>query len=503
MPFLARVIVLSTCILLVLPSPATAAEQRPKCRYTLLGQLPIQYHGNSLSLALEGQINQTPAVMLLDTGATDTFLTRFGTEKRKLRLGAGLNAVTGVGGTSRLYLVKIRQFQVGPIQSEDNGSLFAIDKMGSRPDFDAIVGSDFLLGADVELSLAEKRLKFFSPENCDKSFLGYWDAAAIEVPLLFESGHRRPHVEVEINGVKIRALIDTGATISVITKAAAKRAGVTPESPGVKRAGRLVGIGQKSVDRYRATFKSFSVGEEMILNPVLQIVDDDRDKIELVLGADFLRSHRVLFAVSQMKVYLSYIGGKPFDDGAAPAWVEQEAKAGNGYAQFFLAMSGLDSDNAGSRAAGLEWMDKAIANKNLPALLHLARQQGRAGRHADSVATYENVVEQDAYDMTAHLELFVMRMKAGLAEPAKSALEKAMANFRWPPWPAPITDYYLGKLTLDDLLRDASSERDLAKRHRCEVFRHARALQDALGHAEPARTLAARADAECGIALNE
>jgi hypothetical protein len=32
----------------------------------------------------------------------------------------------------------------------------------------------------------------------------------------------------------------------------------------------------------------------------------------MLLGADFLRSHRVLVAQSQQKIYLSYVGGTVF-----------------------------------------------------------------------------------------------------------------------------------------------------------------------------------------------
>ena len=36
------------------------------------------------------------------------------------------------------------------------------------------------------------------------------------------------------------------------------------------------------------------------------------DQPEMLLGADFLRSHRVLFAASQRRFYFSYIGGAVF-----------------------------------------------------------------------------------------------------------------------------------------------------------------------------------------------
>ena len=100
-------------------------------------------------------------------------------------------------------------------------------------------------------------------------------------------------------------------------------------------------------------------------------------------------------------------------------------------------------------------------------------------------------------DMTMQLEIFVVRLKAGLAEQARSELTQAMAKFKWPPWPAPITEYYLGKMTLDDLLHEAASDSDLAQRRKCEAYHHAVALQNALGAGGSLKALDAAAFAEC------
>jgi len=126
-------------------------------------------------------------------------------------------------------------------------------------------------------------------------------------------------------------------------------------------------------------------------------------------------------------------------------------------------------------------MELAVANKNLPALHYMALKYGEDGRYADSVGLYQQVLALDAYDMNAQLEMYLMRIRAGQPEHAKSGLEQAMANFKWPPWPAPITQYYLGKMSLTDLPSEANSESDLAKRRQCEAYRYASALQTALG----------------------
>ncbi len=499
MPRFAHSHVFACLALLGVFGAASAADQPAKCRYGMVGKLPLQYHGASMSVTMAGEINRTPAVMLLDTGATDTYLTRLGTDKRSLRMDPSTTVVTGVGGMSRVFRAPIRHLQIGPIKSEQyDGSLMAIDQMGKRPDFDIIVGTDFLMETDLEISLAEKTVKFFSPKNCEKTFLGYWDPNAVVVPMLFERDRKRPMMEVLLNGVKMKALIDTGATMSVVTRSAAARAGVTPTSAGVSKAGQTGGIGSRIINLHNARFKTFAVGDETINNPVLMLMDVERPGYDLILGTDFLRAHRVLFAVSQNSVYLSYIGGAPFNDANNSTWIENEAKAGNGYGQFLMAMGGFRSGNEEGALAGREWLNKSVAGKNPLALHFLASEHASRGRTAESVAVYEQLIAIDSYDLTTQLELFEVRTMNGQADKAKAGLSAALAQFRWPRWPAPIAEYFLGKSTLDDLLRQARNESDLASRRECEVYRHARAYQSALGDAATAKTLAAKAKESCG-----
>ena len=58
----------------------------PECTYMDVGSLPLRYVGESLAPAVAGSINGTPAVMLVDTGASQTSLTMNGATRRDLPL---------------------------------------------------------------------------------------------------------------------------------------------------------------------------------------------------------------------------------------------------------------------------------------------------------------------------------------------------------------------------------------------------------------------------------
>jgi len=138
----------------------------------------------------------------------------------------------------------------------------------------------------------------------------------------------RPIVEIEINGKKLRALIDSGDPYTTIDLAAAAALGVTPQSPGVMSVGKVGGVGKHNSEAWSAPFDSFAIGAEAINHPRIRMHDlygslyKDVEKLwvsekvngepPVILGADFLRAHRILVAVSQHKVYLSYVGGPVF-----------------------------------------------------------------------------------------------------------------------------------------------------------------------------------------------
>jgi len=461
------------------------ASDSEKCHYGLAGNLTLDYYGTSMMLTTQGAIAHTPAVMLIDTGSTNTILTRFGVDKRSLRQSATVIASEGVGGMTRMYRVPVDHFQIGPIKSEEVGSLMMIDEMGDRPTFDAIVGGDFLMHMDVEIFLAEKKLKFFSPHNCASTYLGYWNPNAVVTPLDFDRNGKRPLIEVEINGVKMRALIDSGSSISIIKSSAAKRTGISIDAPSVKQIGTVNGIGNKLVKLSETTFKTFTIADETINNAHLKIIDDGKgrswEEFDVILGADFLRSHRVLFAVSQKLVYLSYTGGPAFQTDNDTSWLLREAEGGNSYAQFNLGMSEIDAKlNAGDTTSGSSWMDKAVASKNLLALQYMAQRYRLENNISASIALYEQLLASDPHNMEVQLELYLTRTSAGLVQQAQAGLEQGLALFKWQRWPAPIMNYYLGKVSLNDLFNEAASDSDLAAQRKCEVYQSAGALQSAL-----------------------
>jgi predicted aspartyl protease len=308
---------------------AQAETENPPahCRYKNLATLPVKFSGKLITV--EGSINGGVTTMMLDTGSQATELTRQGAEKFGLKLSHSRVSNLGIGGESETYATLVDDMSLDKLYWH-RVKLGVISDIGIS--IGGLVGADILFNKDMEFSLANQQIKFFEPSECDDAFLAYWDDNASAIPLaeISPKDHRQV-VTVEINGQKIRAMIDSGATSSVINLAAAARADVTPQSPGVVEAPSGVGVGKHHVKTWLASFKSFTIGGETIKNPKIMINDMWgavqsegihidmgewlHDQPDMLLGADFLRTHHVLFAISQQRFYFSYLGGKVFDNG--------------------------------------------------------------------------------------------------------------------------------------------------------------------------------------------
>ena len=352
-------------------APLTVAAAESQCKYTPIGKLPLRYSGPGLEITTEGTINGTPAELLVDTGAYATALTRTGTERRGIRLYATGRRASGFGGTSPIYASIVNEFIVGPVRA-GRSNMPVIGSFGDTPSYDGILGAPFLFQTDVEISLATKQLTFFVPEKCGGTFLGYWGQDVQAVPLRrHDQDHMNPKFFVRINGKELEAMIDTGAFASMMTADAARRAGIDLNGPSVTRGTDVGGIGDYTASRWHAK-TTFQIGEEIVQNAEIGIENSGLNMADVVLGADFLRAHRVLISVSQNKLYFSYVGGEPFGQRRTlEPWVVAEAEGGNGDAQFMLARAYRSGRLvAKDHERSDEWLQKAAKSGSGHANLH-------------------------------------------------------------------------------------------------------------------------------------
>jgi predicted aspartyl protease len=480
------------------PVLAQAAEPA-KCRYTPIGKLPLRYSGPSLEITTEGIINGTPAELLVDTGASQTYLTRTGTERRGIRQYATGRRTMGIGGTSPLYASIVNEFIVGPVRA-GRSNMPVVGSMGYTPSYDGTLGAPFLFQTDMEISLATKELTFFVPENCGGTYLGYWSESVRDIPLRrHNQNHMNPQFLVRVNGKELEAMIDSGAAVSSITAHAAKRIGISVNAPGVTRGSDLVGVGAYTTSRWYVTVDSFQIGEETVKNAELAIEDSGLNEVDVTLGADFLRSHRVLFAMSQTKLYFSYVGGEPFGQRRTlEPWMVAEAESGNADAQLMLAEAyGSGRRTAQDDALAMAWLEKAAKGGSAQANLITGRHLVMRRDYAAAVPRLRAALDKLPSERDGALLLYIARMRTGQADLAKSELAATFARSDSDEWPKPIADFYLGTLSADKLLAQAADDRNLGKQRRCAALSAIGDWHRAHSQPEQAKAFDAQLQAGC------
>lgn len=319
-----RLLVLFSAVCLA----GSAAAEEKRCQLQTVGEMDVSVDGGSITT--QAQIDGKPVRMIVDTGAWGTLL--FESEARKLgvvlrRTGA---VAYGVGGASDVYSVRVKEFRLGSLSERDADLVVTGQTLGG---VEGVVGAKFLLQADLEFDLPHGKIRFFKPHGCAGDQVVYW-GEAYAVAQMIPTADDQILVQVRVNGAPVVAQMDTGASGSVLTTQAAAKAGVRPGSPGVVAAGPAHGLGRAPTPVYLGRFASFSFGEETIKNAELGVADlfvADRtaelgtrvpapvsDQPQMLLGADFFRSHRVFIAREQHKVYASYEGGPVFRAGPPP-----------------------------------------------------------------------------------------------------------------------------------------------------------------------------------------
>jgi predicted aspartyl protease len=495
--------VVGTLAALLTASLAHAADDQ-QCRFVRIAELPLSYTGSGLQVTTEGTINHAPAIVLVDTGAYDSMLTRTATERLGLALNMTGRYAEGIGGYSRVYAARVTDFTFGAAKAA-KGWFPVIGDTGDAPTFDAIAGAPFLLQADMEVDLPGKKMKFFRTlGNCAERSLAYWDPNAVEIPFEYhESTSPNPHFTVEVNGEKMEAIIDTGASLTVISSAAAKRAGLKLDGPGVVRLGDMHGIGDKHVAHWAATVARLVIGRETILDAEIGVMDSEPGShVDMLLGDDFLRSHRLLFAMGQKKLYMSYQGGDPFKQRqSVEPWIVKEAEGGNAEAQLYLANiyasgRGVPRDLAKSNAL----VDQAAALGNPRANLQLGRRLMAQHHYPEAVSKMQEALARMPAERFGALSLYLARLHAGQADVAKRELEATFARGERDEWPAPLGDFYLGRIDAAAMLDAAGKDAKQSKARTCTAMSWIAPLYGAQGDKEKAEAAVESFRARCAPA---
>lgn len=293
------------------------------CKLALVAQWPVRLIGG-LPI-VDGAVNGHSIGVLIDTGAARSVILKTAADRLALPRHATNNRIYGVGGVSSAEMVQIDEVRIEKM-TRRNWRVLAIGERDLGRNIGFILGADFFEQADLEIDYEAGVVRLFNPQGCGATPLAYWSKSGAGVIDIDRDTTIR--FRVHVNARPVYAMLDTGASTSILELSVARGLGVAPGGPGVVSGGCAGGIGANLIERWVGTFETFSIGDETIRNPKLMISNlwmhstaievgsripkGPVGRPSMLIGSDFLRTHRVYIARSQHKLYFTYAGGLVF-----------------------------------------------------------------------------------------------------------------------------------------------------------------------------------------------
>jgi len=402
---------------------------------TMLGVRPL----------LPAKINGGEAMFMIDSGAFFSLITPASASKFKLwraALPPGFT-VSGATGEASAGSGVVDVFTLDNVPIRRLQFLITGGEIGEGAA--GVIGQNILGRFDVDYDLAHGLVKLLTPLGCGRANLAYWagDKPYSVIDLEHDFDHAvtvQTKARVYLNGVRLVAILDTGASNTQISEKAAARAGVTRNDSGVVAAGRSSGIGERTIPAWVGRFASFKIGDEEAKNQKIGFGGLDLDDADMLLGADFFLSHHVLVSNSQQKIYFTYNGGPFFAFNGKPREVWGEAgrptpketdREPTDAAEF--ALRGAASESRGDHPAAITDLGRAL--QMAPANVDYLYQRGRAylgaGEPSLAIADFDRAISlkpDDVPVMVARAALKLERHDTVGALADMNAADKASAK---------------------------------------------------------------------------
>lgn len=228
-----------------------------------------------------------PARMVLDTGTERTILTRASVARRGLGLDDWVGtAMRGVGGKLDEHLnAVVPQLSLGGVEMFQRNPGEPLSLPVTALD---LGGLDGLLGGDVlrhfTVVLEQGAVSLLPPGACGPE--------AVPLSMLRRA---LPLAPVRLDGVALTALIDTGATTSLINARGLYRLGVSPSRMASDPKVSAIGIGGR-FESSQHRFSELRLGRLRVADPALLTLATPEPAFDLVIGLDVLARQRMVLS---------------------------------------------------------------------------------------------------------------------------------------------------------------------------------------------------------------
>ena len=301
MRLLALLLLLAAC---ADPSEATAPAA---CGFVGRSTLPIAQAGPFATVP--SSIDGTPASLVVDTGAAQTVLSAAAARRALVALDVQHTMrATGIGGAATYATGHVGRLELGSIPVD----AAVVMIMPTVPVADGNIGMDILGDVDLDLDFPGRRITLYRGLLCPGA-PPPWDARTVELPtraLLSRSlpATARPRMllmAMQLNGVPALAMLDTGAAHTVVARAFATRLGVTDAALAAGPSLVLAGLSPERAEGRLWRFQDARIGTERFATPVMLVADLHVGGFDVLLGMDWLASHRVWLSYGARRIFVA------------------------------------------------------------------------------------------------------------------------------------------------------------------------------------------------------
>ena len=285
-------------------SAAACAADPTTCRFTSRTDVRLTTTGRLA--AVPALVNGQSLSLVLDTGAVVSFL------KPEAAGRAGMSSDTqrsahliGLAGPAQYPVGAPDSFVLGG-QPETVTRLPVID--GGTP-LDGNLGMDILGRTDIDLDLPAHRMTLYRGRLCSGQTPPWATASTeIDVKAIGTPGGFEVHrllAEVSLDGHKTYALLDTGATRTLVSERVAARLGIDRRQLDEARALQMKTVSRDVVATRPWRFHELAFGTERIDAPRLVVAPVADTLPDIIIGMDILSRYRIWISYSGRRMLLA------------------------------------------------------------------------------------------------------------------------------------------------------------------------------------------------------
>ena len=305
----------------ILASSVAPSFAEEVCTLKRVAQIPFETD-ETAHIYIPATVGGQPTRLVLDTGAYWSAIHEDLARTLDLKFRTARNFwLVDLAGEKMDQYVTIDEMTLGQIVYglpvdffiERSASASSIENRGGT------LGINFIARMDLEIDNAGKTVSLFSQDHCKGAGV-YWTNEAVvlqfnrqerDIPTGTRIRTQRdyepinmPVVGAELEGEPVRALLDTGSTVTLIALDHAKRRfGIEPGSPGVQPAGVAHLPSGATVNLYSYTFESLTISGIRFENIPVHL--GEFEETELILGMHELKHLRLYFVFQDGMIHIT------------------------------------------------------------------------------------------------------------------------------------------------------------------------------------------------------